>query len=177
MSINSSDSDVLYVEQSSNDSSLPNRKRRLSSTPQRCQATTPEKWYQYHPLHRLNHISWQSTLIRIKQQCQMDLDDSSQKFQHAWTICNLNLPPNPFNILATMAGVNPTEVGLDENYSPQSPEPSEPSPISTPLMNVKRYNSWESPHTTTDDNTFYLQDKPRRIHWTSPLDETFNSQG
>ena len=34
------------------------------------------------------------------------------------SLINLNLPPNPFNILATMAEINPTEVGHDENYSP-----------------------------------------------------------
>ena len=36
---------------------------------------------------------------------------------------DLNLPPTPFNILATMAVVNHTEDGNDDNYSPQSPEP------------------------------------------------------
>ena len=36
---------------------------------------------------------------------------------------DLNLPPNSFNILTTMATANPTEEGHDENYSPQSPEP------------------------------------------------------
>ena len=40
---------------------------------------------------------------------------------------DLNLPPNPFNEMATMAVIQ-----LDEEYSPQSPEPSIPSPISTP---------------------------------------------
>ena len=45
---------------------------------------------------------------------------------------DLKLPPNPFNILATMAVVNYAEDGYDENYSPQSPELSELSPISTP---------------------------------------------
>ena len=41
---------------------------------------------------------------------------------------DLNLPPNPFNILAKMVVVNHTEDGNDENYSPQSPEPYDPSP-------------------------------------------------
>ena len=39
---------------------------------------------------------------------------------------DLNLPPNPFNFLATMVVAKPTAEGHDENYSPQSPEPSEP---------------------------------------------------
>ena len=41
---------------------------------------------------------------------------------------NLNLPSNPFNVLATMAPVNPTEHGHDDNYSPRSLEPCDPSP-------------------------------------------------
>ena len=66
---------------------------------------------------------------------------------------DLNLPPNPFNILATMAVVNHTEDAKDENYSPQSPEPSQPSPKSTPPLNVSTFDSWETSHTTTDDIT------------------------
>ena len=48
----------------------------------------------------------------------------------------MNLSPNPFIILATVAVVNHEH---DDNYSPQSPEPSEPSPISTPPMNVSTF--------------------------------------
>ena len=77
----------------------------------------------------------------------------------------LNLPPNPFNISATMAVVNHTEDGNNDNYSPQSPEPSEPSPISTPPMNVSTFDSWETSHTTTDDNTYYSDDEPRRLYF------------
>ena len=44
---------------------------------------------------------------------------------------DLNLPPNPFNVLAMMAVIR-----ADDAYSPQSLEPSIPSPISTPPMNV-----------------------------------------
>ena len=51
---------------------------------------------------------------------------------------DLNLPPNPFNILAMMAIVNHKHYN---NYIPQSPEPSEPSPISTPPMNVSTFDS------------------------------------
>ena len=88
---------------------------------------------------------------------------------------DLNLPPNPFNILNMMAVVTQTQDN-NEQYSLESPEPSLPSPISTPPMNVSVYNSWETPHTTTDDNTFYSEDKPRRVYWTSPLGETFESE-
>ena len=76
---------------------------------------------------------------------------------------NLNLPPNPFNFLATIAVANPTEEGNDENYSPQSLEPSKPSPISTPPMNLSTIEGWETPHTTTDATTFYPDNEPKRI--------------
>ena len=88
---------------------------------------------------------------------------------------NLNLSLNPFNILNTMAAVTRTLDDYNE-YSPQSPEPSDPSPIATPPMNVSTFNSWETPHTATDDNTFYSSVEPRRVYWTSPLDETFDSK-
>ena len=88
---------------------------------------------------------------------------------------DLNQPPHPFNILNTMAVVPQTQDDNDE-YSPQSPEPSDPSPISAPPMNVSTFNSWETPHTTTDDNTFYSSDEPRRVYWASPLDESLDSE-
>ena len=72
---------------------------------------------------------------------------------------DLNLPPNPFNILATMAVVHQTQNTRDNNYSPQSPEPSELSSISTPPMNVSAFNSWETSYTSTDNNTFYTSDE------------------
>ena len=39
---------------------------------------------------------------------------------------DLNLPPNPFNIVNTMAVITQTHDDND-GYSPQSPEPSDPS--------------------------------------------------
>ena len=88
---------------------------------------------------------------------------------------DFNLPPNPFNILKTMAVVTQTHDDND-GYSPQLPEPSGPSPISTPPMNVSTFNSWETPHTTTNDKIFYSSDEPRRVYWTSPPDEAFDSE-
>ena len=69
---------------------------------------------------------------------------------------DLNLPPNPFNTLATMAVVNQEH---DNNYSPQSLELPEPPLISTPPMSVSTFNSWETSYTTTDDDTFYSTDE------------------
>ena len=78
---------------------------------------------------------------------------------------DLNLPPNPFNILANMVVVDHTGDNNNEGYSPQSPDPSVPSSISTPPMNVSTFNSWETTHMTTDDNTFYSDDEPRRMYF------------
>ena len=67
---------------------------------------------------------------------------------------DLNLPPYLFNILATMAIAENTEDANDNNYSPESPEPSELSPILTTPMNVSAFKSWETSYTTTNDDTF-----------------------
>ena len=83
---------------------------------------------------------------------------------------DLNLPPNPFNVLATMAVIR----GNDE-YSPQSPEPSIPSPILTPPMNVSTFEGWDTTHTTTDDATFYTDDEPRSVYWHISSSDTFDS--
>jgi len=85
---------------------------------------------------------------------------------------DLNLPPNPFNVLATMAVIR-----VDDEYSPQSPEPSIPSPISTPPMKVSAIEGWgETTHTTTDDATFYLsENEPRRVYWDISSSDTFDS--
>ena len=82
----------------------------------------------------------------------------------------LNLPPNPFNVLATMAVVRV----VDAN-SPHLPEPSIPSPISTPPMNVSTIEGWDTTHTTIDDATFYTDDEPRRVYWDISSSETFDS--
>ena len=83
---------------------------------------------------------------------------------------DLNLPPNPFNVLATMAVVR-----VDNANSPHSPEPSIPCPISTPPMNVSTIEGWDTTHTTTDDATFYTDDEPRRVYWDKLSSDTFDS--
>ena len=84
---------------------------------------------------------------------------------------DLNLPPNPFNVAATMAVIR-----VDDEYSPQSPEPSIPSPISTPPMNVSTIEGCDTTYTTTDDNTFYSSEKePRRVYWDISSSDTFDS--
>ena len=84
---------------------------------------------------------------------------------------DFNLPPNPFNVLATMAVIR-----ADEHYSPQSPEPSIPSPIPTPPMNVSTIEEWDTTYTTADDNTFYSsENEPRRVYWDISSSDTFDS--
>ena len=86
---------------------------------------------------------------------------------------DLNLPPNPFNVLATMRVVQQNPTQHDDNYRPQSPEPSEPPPISAPSMNLNTIGGWDFLHTTTDDNNFYSEDEPIWVHWISPRNKIF----
>ena len=81
---------------------------------------------------------------------------------------DLNLPPNLFIVLATMAIASNTEDANDDNYSLHSPEPSEAPPISTPLMNVSAFNSQETSYTTTDNDTFHSSVQPRRMYFLPP---------
>ena len=107
----------------------------------------------------------------------IDSDSNEPTFPHAFgsqhpivppSLNDLNLLPNPFNVLATMAVIQP-----DQEDSPQSPEPSDPSPTSTPPMNLSTIDDWQI---TTDDNTFYSsENEPRRVYWDFPADETFES--
>ena len=164
-------SDVFYVEQSSSEPS-PQR----NNTPNILNSTEISE----------QHTARMPSSIASPEPRIFTIDDDSNEptipygFGRQLPIAppslnDLNLPPNPFKILNTMAVVTQTQED-NEQYSPESPEPSLPSPISTPPKNVSAYNSWETPHITTDDNTFYSDDEPRRVYWTSPLGETFKSE-
>ena len=110
----------------------------------------------------------------------IDSDSNEPTFPYAFgtqhpivppSLNDLNLPPNPFNVLATMAVVQ-----QDQEDSPQSPEPSDPSPISTPPLNLSKIEGWETPHTTTDDNTLPLpENEPRRVYRDFSPNATFDS--
>ena len=63
----------------------------------------------------------------------------------------------------------------DEEYSPQSTEPSDSSPISTDPMKMSTIEGWKTPHTTADDNTFYSEGEPRRVFWDVPPNKVFDS--
>ena len=152
----STDSDVFYVERSSaegsairhNTPSIPNSTE-LSGAKAR-ETTT------------FSSITSPETQIVT-----IDSDSNELTFpyefgnQHAIVplkLNDLNLPHKPFNVLATMAVLR-----ADAQYSPQSPELSFPSPISTAPMNVSTIEGWETTHTTTNDATFYTDDEPRRV--------------
>ena len=134
ISLDSTDSDVFYVEQISNEPS-PQR----NNSPDISNSTEPTVPFGFGR--------------------QLPIVPPS--------LNDLNLPPNLFNVLATMAIANNTEDANDDNYILQSSEPSEPYPISTPPMNVSACNSWETSYTTTDNDTFYSSDEPRRIFFST----------
>ena len=94
---------------------------------------------------------------------------SSQQPIVTSSLNDLNLPPNPFNVLATMAVVR-----VDDANSPHSPEPSIPSPFSTPPKSVSTVEGWDTTDTTTDDATFYTDDEPRRVYWDISSSDTFD---
>ena len=72
----------------------------------------------------------------------------------------LNLPPNAFIVLNNLVVIQ-----LDEQYIPQSPEPSNLSPVSKPPINLSTIEGWETPHTSMDVATFYSGYEPRRFYW------------
>ena len=159
------DSDVFFVEQSSNDQSPPR-----PNTPIVLNSTEMSG----NDIREMISIS--SIASPEPQIVTIDCNSNEPTMPFGFgrqlpvippNLNNLNLQPNPFNILATMVVVNPAEDGFDENYSPQSPEPSKPSEISTPPLNVSTFESWETSHTTTDDNTFCSSDESRMNYFLS----------
>ena len=158
ISLDSTDSDVFYVEQISNEPSpQQNNSLDIINSTERSE----------HHATRMPSIS----TIASPQPYTFTINDNSNEPTIPYgfgrqlpivppSLNDLNLPPNPFNILATMAIATNTGDANDDNYSPQSPEPSEPTPISTHPMNVSAFNSWETSYTTTDDDTFFQETSP-----------------
>ena len=173
ISLDSTDSDVFYVEQISNEPS-----QRRNNSPDILNSTE-------RPEHQAARIPSISTIASPQPHIFMINDDSNEPtipygFGRQLPMVppglnDLNLPPNPFNILATMAVAHQTQNTHDDNYSPQSPEPSELSSISTAPMNVSAFNSWETSYTSTDNNTFYTSDEPRRVYWDLSSDDDLGS--
>ena len=163
ISIDSTESDVFFVEQISNEPS-----------PQRHNSTIILSSTALSPTYTAGTPSV-SSISSLKPQIVTLNDDSDEPtmpygFGRQLPIVppslnDLNLPPNPSNILATMAVINQEH---NSNYRPQSPESSEASPISAPPIDVSTFDSWDSSYTTTDDNTFFSSDEPRRIYFLPP---------
>ena len=166
-SLNSIDSDVFYVEQSSSDQSVPR-----PNTPIVLNSTEISGNDSREMISISSIASLEPQIVTIDD----DSNEPTMPFGFGQqlpivppSLNDLHLPPNPFNILATMAIANNNdEATHDDNYSPQSPEPSDLSSISTPPMNVSAHRSWETSYTTTDDNTFHSSDEPRRIYFLPP---------
>ena len=166
MSLDSTDSDVFYVEQLSDEPSP-----RRNNTPNILISTERSD----HQAMRMPSIS----TIASPQPHFVTLNDDSNQPTLPYgfgrrspivppSLNDLNLPPNPFGILNTMEIIAQTRDDNNDRDSPESPEPSMPSPISTPPVNVSAFNSWETSHTTSNDDTFYSEDEPRRIYLLSP---------
>ena len=131
ISLDSTDSDVFYVEQSSSEPSP-----RRHNTPNILNSTEISEQH----ISRMPSIS----SIASPQPRIFTIDDDSNEPTMPYgfgqqlpivphSLNDLHLPPNPFNILATMAIANNNdETTHDDNYGPQSPEPSDLSSISTP---------------------------------------------
>ena len=166
ISLDSTDSAVFYVEQISNEASP-----RGNNTPNILNSTELSE-------HHTAPMPSVSSIASPQPQIFTIHDDSNEPtmpygFGRQLPIVppsrnDLNLPPNPFNILATMAIVKNTQEANGNNYSPESPDPSVPSSISMPPMNISAFNRWETSYTTTDDDTFHSSDEPRRIHFLPP---------
>ena len=167
LSFNSStDSEVFYMEHSSPERSpIKHNTPAILNSTQLSGAIDPEL------------ITISSVASPEPQIVTIESDSNEPTFPYAFgaqypiSLNDLNLPANPFNVVASMAVIQ-----QDQQDSPQSPEPSDPSPISTPLMNISTISGWETPHTTTDGNTFYSSDNdPRRVYWDASPNETFES--
>ena len=146
----------FYVEQSSNDQSIPRPNTPIVLNSTEISGDDTQKM-----------ISISSIASPEPQIVTIDDDSNEPSMPYRFgrqlpiippSLNDVNLPPNPFNILTTMALANNTEDANDNKYTPESPEPSELSPISTPPMNVSAFNSWETSYTTTNDDTFYSSD-------------------
>ena len=174
ISPDSTDSDVFYVEQLSDELSP-----RRNNSPDIFNSTERSE----HQTARMPSIS---TIASPQAHIFTINDDSNEPtlpngFGRQLPIVppslnDLNLPPNLFNILATMGVVHQTQNTHDDNFCPQSPEPSELSSISTPPMNVSAFNNCETSYTSTDDNTFYTSDEPRRVYWNLSSDDDLGSR-
>ena len=164
----STQSDVVHVERSSEDSS-PFR----NNTP-----AVLNSMQLSGPLAR-DTITISSVASSKAQFVSIDSDSNKPTIPFAFgnqhpivppSLNDLNLLPNLFNLLGYY-GRNSTKRGT----KPQSPEQYHPYPISTPLLNLSTIEGWETPHTTTNENTSYSEGEPERVYLHTSSNETFDS--
>ena len=145
----SSESEVFYVDRSSEDGS-PFR----INTPAFINSTQLSRTMARETVTTSSVASPEPQIVTI------DSDSNEPKIlygfgnQHAIVPPNLNdlyLPPNPFKVLTTIAVIQ-----ADKEYSLQSPERSHPSPISTPPMSSSTLEVWETPDTTIDEKIHFI---------------------
>ena len=127
--VSSADSDVFYVERSSTESSpIRNNTAAILNSMELPKAMARET------------ITISSVASPEPQTVTIDSDSNEPIFPYGFgnqhpvmppSLNDLNLPHNPFNLLATLA-----EIRQDEKDSSQSPQPSDMSPISTPPMKL-----------------------------------------
>ena len=116
LSMNSTDSDVFFVGQSSNDRSLPRLNTLIVLNSTEISGNDTREM-----------ISISSIASPKPHTVTIDFDSNEPTLPYGFgrqlpmippNLNDLNLPPNPFNNLATMAVVNTVEHGYDDNYGP-----------------------------------------------------------
>ena len=169
LDFSSTESDVFYVEQSSEEGSFIQ-----NNTPAILNSTDTSGAMEREVITISSVASPEPRIVTL------DSDSNDPTIPYGFgsqqpivplSLNDLNLPPNPFNVMATVALIR-----ADDAYSPQSPEPSVPSPISTPPMNVSTIEGWDTTCTTTDNANFYTDDETRRVvYWHISSSDTFDS--
>ena len=164
----STESDVFYVERSLKESSpIRNNTPAVLNSTELSGAMAREK------ITISSVASTEPQIVTIDSDCNEPTIPCGFGSQHpivSLSLNDLNLLPNPFNVLANMAVIR-----ADVEYRHQSPEPSILSPISTPPLNVNTIEGWETTQTSTDDNTFCTDDEPRRVYLDISSSDTFDS--
>ena len=117
LSLNLTDSDVFYVDQSSNDQSIPRPNTPIVLNSTDISGDDTRKM-----------ISISSIASPEPQIVTIDDDSNEPTMPYGFgrqlpiippSLNDLNLPPNLFTILATMAVASNTEETNDDNYTPQ----------------------------------------------------------
>ena len=130
----SNDSFLFYVEESSNERNPPRPNTPIVLTSKKMSGNNTRKMMTLSSI-----VSLRPQIVTIES----DSNEPTRPNGFGWQLPfvpprpnNLYLPPNPFSIMVTVAVANATAEHHDKNYSPESPEPSEPSTLLTHPMNL-----------------------------------------